>query len=119
MKTYLEDLKAPLCVWLSEDATSIVQKIEFDPETNQMIGIVLPTDTNSGMPVPFSNLARNAEEIQANMQKNSSHSVYVVMAQPLAQHIPPFVLQLFGTDNKFKTQHVLLRWQHTLKELNR
>lgn len=106
-------------VWLSEDATGIVSKIEFDPKTNQMTGIVLPTNSNTGMPIPFTYLARNAEEIQANMRKNTSTLVYIVLAQPLVEHAPPLILQLFGTDNKFKKQDVLLRWKHTIHELKK
>lgn len=115
----MEILKLPLRVWLSEDATSIVSKIEFDQQTNQMVGIVLPMESSTGMPIAFSNLARDAEEIRMNMQKNKSTAVYIVMAQPLVSNVPPFILMLFGTDNKFKTSQVLLRWKHTIEELNR
>lgn len=119
LKRYLEALKLPMCVWLSEDASAIVSKIEFDHRTNQMIGIVLPIEPSTGMPVPYSFLARNTEEIQSNMERNKSISVYLVMAQPLAINAPPFILQLFGTNNRFKTRHVVSRWHHTIKELKR
>lgn len=115
----MDVLNLPKIVWLSEDASGIVSNIEFDPQTNQMVGIVLPFDQSNGMPIPFTYLARNAAEIELNMQRTKSVSVYVIMAQPIMEGIPPFVLQLFGTDNRFKTQHVLLRWQHTLDELKR
>lgn len=119
LKSYLEILKLPLRVWLSEDATSIVSKIEFDSQTNQMVGIVLPMNSSTGMPIAFTYLAQNAEQIQSNMQKSKSSSVYIVMAQPLALNVPPFIIQLFGTDNKFKSQQVLMRWKYTIDELNR
>lgn len=108
-----------MCVWLSEDASAIVSKIEYDHRTNQMVGIVLPIEPNNGMPIPFSFQARNVEEIQSNMKQNKSTSVYMIMAQPLATNAPPFILQLFGTDNKFKAKHVILRWKHTIDELKR
>lgn len=119
LKSYLDSLQLTNHVWLSEDASGIVAKIEFDPKTNQMIGIVLPTDPITGMPVAYTHLARNATEIQKNMQKKSSSSVYLLLAQPLKKGIPPFILQVYGTDNKFTTQSVLLRWKHTLHELER
>lgn len=106
-------------MWLSEDATSIVSKIEFDPKTNQMIEIVLPINPNTGIPNAFTYLAESAEEISLNMHKSKSTYVYIVMAQPLALNVPPFILQLFGTDNKFKSPQVLQRWKHTIKELKR
>lgn len=119
LKHYLDCLELEKCVWLSEDATAIITKVEFDPNSNQMVGIVLPTNTSTGMPIPFSYMASTEEEIYKNMKCNKSTNVYVVMAQPIAKKVPPFVLQLFGTDNKFKTSDVLLRWQHTRAELKR
>lgn len=116
---YLETLKLEKNVWLSEDATGITAKVEFDPNTNQMVGLVLPTDTRTGMPKSFSFLARNEQEILKNMKHEKSNYVYIVMAQPLVQGVPPFILQLYGTDSKFKTQDVLLRWRHTVAELNK
>lgn len=119
LNAYLDGLKLVKHVWLSEDATGIVAKVEFDPKTNQMIGLTLPMDPITGMPVAFTYLARNAEEIQANMQKKTSSLVYIVLAQPLKKGVPPFILQIFGTNNKFTTQNVLLRWKHTINELKR
>lgn len=116
---YLESLNLEKNVWLSEDATGIVTKVEFDPRSNQMIGLVLPVDPINGMPIQFSYMASNEGEIQKNMQKcNQSTHIYLVMAQPL-KNVPPFILQLFGTDNKFTAQNVLLRWQHIRSELER
>lgn len=117
---YLKSLNAEKVVWLSEDATGIVAKIEFDPQSNQMIGLVLPINSTTGLPMPFSFLARSANEIKYNIDKKAKSSlVYIVMAQPLIPKAPPFLLQMFGTDNKFKTQDVLFRWRHTVQELER
>lgn len=116
---YLESLKLQKYVWLSEDASGIVAKVEFDPKTNQMIGLVLPIDSKSGLPISFTYLARNAEEIYKNMKCNKSSYVYIVVAQPLAEHVPPFILQIFGTDSKFNTQQILLRWKTIVNELQR
>lgn len=119
LNTYLDVLKLTKCVWLSEDASGIVPKIEFDSKSNQMIGLVLPTDPNTGMPTAFTYLARNVDEIQANMQRKMSTLVYIVLAQPLKKNVPPFLLQIFGTDNSFTSHDVLLRWKHTINELKR
>lgn len=116
---YLDSLNLEKYVWLSEDATATITKVEFDPKTNQMIGLVLPTNSTTGMPIPFTFLAANEAEIYKNMKYSKSIYVYLVMAQPIKKGIPPFVLQLFGTDNKFTTQNVLLRWKHTREELER
>lgn len=119
LHAYLDALKLNKCVWLSEDASGIVPKIEFDSKTNQMVGLVLPMDQNTGMPIAFKYLARNANEIQENMQRKKSTLVYIVLAQPLKKCVPPFILQVFGTDNTFTSNNVLLRWKHTINELKR
>lgn len=119
LNAYLDGLKLDKYVWISEDASGIINKIEFDPNTNQMVGLVLPMTRNTGMPIAYTYLARSSEEIEKNMKKKMSSSAYIVMAQPLKRGVPPFILQLYGTDNTFTTQNVLLRWKHTIKELER
>lgn len=119
LNQYLEALKAIKCVWLSEDASGIIAKVEFDAQSNQMIGLVLPINPATGMPTPFTYLARNAGEIELNMNKDKSSLVYIIMAQPLMDGVPPFILQLFGTNNKFKSEDVLNRWKYTVEALNK
>lgn len=119
LKAYLDGLELPKLVWLSEDATGIVVNVALEPNSNQMVGLVLPINQNTGMPTSFTFLARNADEIQENMRKNKATLVYLVLAQPMKKGVPPYILQLFGTDNKFKTPNVHLRWKHTIIELKR
>lgn len=85
--------------------------------TNQIIGLVLPIDETTGCPVPFSYEARTADEIKGHMDKDKASVVYLVMAQPINEKHPPFILQLFGTGNVFTAQDVVNRWHHTQKEL--
>lgn len=106
-------------VWISEDGTGVQGKVEFDPLTNQMVGLVQRIDPHTGMPIRFTYLARDVTEIQENMKQDKSMYAYVVMAQPLSRNAPPFPLQLFGSDNKFTTQNVLLRWQHMVEQFKR
>lgn len=47
---YLKEQNAPLVVGLSEDATRIEGRIQFDPKTNQLVGFVLPIISKNGMP---------------------------------------------------------------------
>lgn len=49
---FLEKHKADKSVWLAEDATAIVPKIQYDPTTNQLVGILLPMNAK-GLPIPF------------------------------------------------------------------
>lgn len=114
---YLKKLKAPKQVWLSEDGSGINAKVSFDPSTNQLVGLVLPTNHN-GMPVSFSFTPQSFNDIEQQMKLNQmSTLVYLVMAQPILDNSPPFILQIYGTDNRFQTEDVMLRWKHTIDQL--
>lgn len=52
LATFLDNHKAVKSVWLSEDATAIKSVINYDSKTNQLVGILLPTNDN-GCPTPF------------------------------------------------------------------
>lgn len=114
---YLDALGLPKKVWLSEDATGIVQRVEYDPTTNQLVGLVPSIDGNTGMPKLSTYSVRNAGDIEKHLKNRPSSLVYIVMAQPLVENIPPFLLQIFGTDNKFTAENVDKRWIRTKKEL--
>lgn len=101
LSEYLSILKLKPYIWLSEDGSGIISKVEYDPKSNQLIGLVLPTNAQSGMPINFSFMAKSVSDIQKFMKMTTSSLVYVVMAQPLMENVPPFVLQIFGVDNKF------------------
>lgn len=103
---YLDKMKAPKDVWISEDATGIVSRIQFDVSTNQLIGLVLPFDNITGMPIPFSFPANSVEDIEIFMKKEASKLVYIVIAQSLQENVPPFLLQIYGSNNKFTADMV-------------
>lgn len=50
LKNYLDVLGLPKCVWICEDASGIVAGVKHDPSTNQLVGLVLPLDSNTGIP---------------------------------------------------------------------
>lgn len=116
---YLEKTNSPKTIFLSEDGSGIVKKIVYDSHSNQLIGLVLPVDAKNGMPITYTFKAESAELIKKHLQQSQSHLVYVVVAQPLKENTAPFILQIYGTDNRFKTEDVLKRWIHTEKELKR
>lgn len=106
-------------MWLSEDDTGVVSKIEYDSASDELVGLVLPLNRTTGMPICHTFTAKSAQEIAQHMGKSMSTHVYIVMAQPLKENIPPFLLLMFGTDNKFKTLSVLQRWKYIQKELKK
>lgn len=122
LRDYLVKFNLPKAVWLSEDASGIVPKIEYDSLTSQLIGLVLPVDNISGIPISRTYMARSAEEIERHVNHTSIKKatlVYIVVAQPLKENVPPFVLSIYGTDNKFTSQQVLNRWKYVEAELAR
>lgn len=114
---YLENVGAPKVVWLSEDATAITPIINYDPVTDELVGLVLPTDGLTRCPILHSFEAKTANDIKEHMKKKKSTIMYAVMAQTIDERYPPFILQLYGSDNTFEAKDVLNRWQHTEKEL--
>lgn len=54
---YLQDLNLPKIVSLSEDGTRIVNRIQYDKGTNQLVGFVLPIQDTNGMPLTGGNKA--------------------------------------------------------------
>lgn len=114
---YLDQINATKKVWLNEDGSGIVAQVTYDPSSNQLVGLVLPKDKN-GMPIPFSFTPNSMSQINEQMKHNArSTLVYLILAQPMKDNAAPFILQIFGTDNKFKSSDVLLRWQHTRDQL--
>ena len=107
--SYLEKNNLPKIVWISEDATRITARVEYDSKTNKLVGFVLPL--KNGLPQTQTYLATSAKKIEEHFQNGViANFVQVIMAQPLKDGTPPFCLSLFGTDNKYKAEDVLSRW---------
>lgn len=116
---YLTERNAGVDVWLSEDGSGVVPKIQYDPSSNQLIGLVLQMNSLTGCPERYISTTRDVEEIQKFMKHAKSTLVYIVLATPLKEGIPPFLLQMFGTNNTFSTEDVVRRWNHTTEELRK
>ena len=55
--------KAPFVVSISEDATRIISRVEYDRESNRMVGFILPCD-DEGLHLADSFLATTFEVIE-------------------------------------------------------
>lgn len=111
----------PLLVCVSEDGTRMVGKICYDPHDNKLIGFSLPLN-DDGMPITDLFMARNAAEIEGHfLNKDNSVSTiaYTIMVQPLSETAIPYILTLFGTDNKFNAMDVMQRWNFIKTELRK
>jgi hypothetical protein len=73
----------PLVVGISEDGTRVLSRVEYDPQSNQLIGFVTPLDKN-GIPTKMAFPAICASAIAkyfASVPKASY--VIAIMVQPI------------------------------------
>lgn len=117
---YLRERDQPMWVILSEDATRVENRIQYDSRSNQIIGFVLPTNKEIGMPIPFTYKARSASEMIQHFSNDLpiAHYVNTVMAQPIG-NAPPFCLIVFGCDNRHTADEVARRWKYISNELEK
>ena len=116
LATFLNKYKAPSVIAISEDATRLLSRVEFDIESNRLVGFVLPCDSN-GLPIVDSFLALSFECIEQHFkQQQVAKLAYVFMAQCVCKNVPPFCLGCIGTDNCFTATEVLKRWKYIYSE---
>lgn len=107
-------------VALSEDATRIVGRIQYDIKINQIIGFALPISEQNGVPIPFSYPGRSTNEIIDHFSLGNipSSFVNVIMAKPITtQKTPSFCLLLYGTNNDYTSFDVCKRWEYVVSKL--
>jgi hypothetical protein len=74
----------PLIVATSEDATRIVSRVEFDPTTNQLVGLVAPLNDN-GLPIKHHFPAEKASAIVEYFKRfPKANNAIVIMVQSLS-----------------------------------
>ncbi|KAF5298551.1 hypothetical protein FQA39_LY11752 [Lamprigera yunnana] len=116
-KAFLVDKNLPLKVWISEDATRITGRIQYDASTNQIVGLVQKPNSLTGFPDTFSYPSESASQIENFVTSNHVSSLaYVNMAQPFNLNAPSCCLPIYGKNNKFTGDEVLLRWRTILKQ---
>lgn len=109
LKEFLLERNLPLCIWVSEDATRLASKIEYDLISNKIVGFVLPF--SNGVANVNAYLATSANTIGEFFQKNDkANYAYVIMAKSLQDTSSAFCLSIFGTNNKFTSEDVINRW---------
>lgn len=54
LKKHLENHKTPLEVWMSEDGSGTINKVQYDPTNNTLVGFILPKDKKNSMPIEMS-----------------------------------------------------------------
>ena len=111
--------KAPKVITIGEDATRVISKVQYDHDTNQMVGFVLPCD-NNGILLTDSFLPTSFQQMEKCFLDNDiAKYAFVYMAQPLAENVPAFCLACLGTKNKFDHQLVQQRWSYIITECHK
>ncbi len=115
---YLIKHEYPMHGWGSEDATKNTPGVRYCPKTNRMVGLVGPLNEGTGFP-DLSNFEFNTVEKAFEVYQSHSKAEYinVQMFQPLQSNSVPFVINMFGTDNRFTHVHVRNRWINTKNAL--
>lgn len=115
---YLKQRNQPLMVSLSEDATRIDNRIQYDRSTNQLIGFTLPLNKHNGMPIPFAFKARSAFEMLNHFSNGTPTAKFVntVMAKPIG-NCPAFCVLIFSSNNEYSSIDVSNRWEHITNEM--
>jgi hypothetical protein len=114
--SHLKSYKAPNAIVIGEDATRLISRVDYDSETNKLVGFVLPVDAK-GLPIRDAFVATSFDFIEKSFSNSAiAKYAFVYMAQCLSEKIPPFCLGCFGTNNKFKTEDVLKRWKYIFEE---
>jgi hypothetical protein len=113
---HLNAFKSPKVVAIGEDATRVISRIEYDSETNKLVGFVLPCN-DQGLPKGDSFIAVSFASIEESFRvAEVAKYAFVYMAQPLCEIVPAFCLAVMGTDNKFTAEDVLKRWNYLVLE---
>ena len=99
-------------VSIAEDATRVISRVDYDSETNKLVGFVLPCN-DKGIPIGDSFMAVSFDSIeQAFRDGTKAKYAFTYMAKPLAEGVPAFCLSCSGTNNQFTRELVLKRWKY-------
>ena len=113
---HLTSYKAPKVVAIGEDATRVISRVEYDNDTDRLVGFVLPCNEN-GLPLSDAFIAVSFESMEEFFRvADVAKYAFVYMAQPLCKGVPAFCLACMGTNNKFTADLVLKRWLYMFSE---
>uniref|UniRef100_A0A6P7FI16 Uncharacterized protein LOC114329629 n=1 Tax=Diabrotica virgifera virgifera TaxID=50390 RepID=A0A6P7FI16_DIAVI len=117
LKLYLQKRNYPPIIFISEDQTALIKKVQYDSASNQMVGFVAPLQEQTRFPRINKFPVDSVSDIE-NAFKNKTLAInaYIFMAQPLVDGSPAFCISIFGSDNRFTSEDVYKRWQYLIKE---
>jgi hypothetical protein len=105
--------------YASEDCTGVIRKISYDAKSNSFVGFSSPLDGN-GMPQQLRYQTDSFNQLRKWFNEETlSTLLNVHVVQPISidgHYDSAYLLSAYGTDNKFKMDHVLLRWLRMIEE---
>ena len=105
-------------VFAEEDCTSVIPKVTYDATLNSFIGFVPPL--KNGLP-QVNTFSTESFAVLENWFSTlaKSHLLNVHMIQPItltSNTCSPFLLSAYGTDSRFKTRDIIMRWIYIINE---
>lgn len=112
LSSFLTTRKYRKKIFISEDQTALIRRVEYDAFHNKVVGFVGPL-LKTGFPTTDIFKVNSISDIQMAFENHQiSCNAYLYMAQPLDNNSPGFVLSVFGSNNVFDGSDVLKRWTH-------
>ncbi|CAF1349249.1 unnamed protein product [Rotaria sordida] len=112
------DISQSTLGFYAEDTTAIVPKVTYDGKSNTFIGFSLPLDDN-GMPITNSFSTDSFSRLEEwYLDVPMAKSLNACLVQPLSSfnNNSAYLLAAFGTDNTFKSTHIISRWHRVFEE---
>lgn len=106
-------------VIISEDATRLSNRVEYDPTSDQLFGLQPDHDDTSGLPMlNFFKVTTPSKFVEFLKKFKTAPYLQVVNAKPMTSGSPARIIAVFPTDNKYTTQMVINRWNEMLKKFD-
>ncbi len=106
---FSQNADLPKVVCVSEDATAINKRREYDRKTNSIIGSSGSLNED-GFPEPGDFIVKTAEHITSHFDRFEPATVaFVVVANPICGDFPGIRIAAFGSNNKFTAVDVQRR----------
>ena len=105
-------------MWISEDATAITQKTEYDPNTRRVIGNTYRYNKSTGIPIITPSIVRSAKDVKSQAHcSQQATDLNVVMAVSLSPNAVPICLLVYGTGKSFNSEIYASRIRYISKVL--
>ncbi|CAF1143938.1 unnamed protein product [Rotaria sordida] len=117
MSDYLSSKRSKF-VFAAEDCTSVIPKITYNVQSNTFTGFTPPL--KDGLPQINTFSTESFSELEhwsSTLAISNLLNVHMIQAITVASNsCSPFLLSAYGTDNRFITKDIILRWVNMVDE---